>query len=84
TWIVVTLLAYAFLGWRAALLAFPVVIVCGYVAMRAVEEIYDMRGWHSAVLTLLRRRGLFLRLLLERRSLHQEIARLETSAGAQR
>jgi len=84
TWVVVTLLAYAFLGWRAALLAFPLVIVCGYVAMRAVEEIYDMRGWYRASLTLLRRRGLFLRLLLERRSLHQEIERLETNAGAQR
>lgn len=77
TWIVVTLLAYASFGWRAAILAFPIVIVCGYVAMRAVEEIYEMRGWFRAVLTLLRRRGLFLRLLLERRSLHREIERLE-------
>lgn len=84
TWIVVTLVAYAALGWRAALLAFPIVILCGYVAMRAIEEIYDMRGWYRAVLTLLRRRGLFLRLLLERRSLHREIERLEKSAEAQR
>jgi hypothetical protein len=84
TWVAVTALAYLFLGWRAAILAFPGVIVCGYVAMRAVEEIYEMRGWYSAGLTLLRRRGLFLRLLLERRSLHREIERLETSAGAQR
>jgi 1-acyl-sn-glycerol-3-phosphate acyltransferase len=84
TWIAVTLLAYFFLGWRAAILVFPLVIVCGYVAMRAVEEIYDMRGWYRGVLTLLRRRGLFLRLLLERRSLHREIERLQGSAGAQR
>jgi glycerol-3-phosphate O-acyltransferase / dihydroxyacetone phosphate acyltransferase len=79
TWIVVTVLAYVTFGWRAAILAFPLVIVAGYVAMRAVEEIYDMRGWFRAVLTLLRRRDLFLRLLLQRRSLHQEIERLEGS-----
>jgi hypothetical protein len=80
TWIVITALAYAFLGWRASILALPTVIVCGYVAMRSVEEIYDMRGWYRAVFVLLRRRGLFLRLLLERRSLHREIERLESSA----
>jgi glycerol-3-phosphate O-acyltransferase / dihydroxyacetone phosphate acyltransferase len=84
TWIVVTVLAYLWLGWRAAFLAFPLVILCGYVAMRAIEEIYDMRGWYRAVLTLLRRRGLFLRLLLEQRTLHREIERLERGAGVQR
>ncbi|HYY55918.1 MAG TPA: 1-acyl-sn-glycerol-3-phosphate acyltransferase [Pyrinomonadaceae bacterium] len=78
-WVAFTALAYAFLGWRAAVIALPSVIVCGYVAMRTVEEIYDMRGWYKAVFVLLRRRGLFLRLLLERRTLHREIERLETS-----
>jgi 1-acyl-sn-glycerol-3-phosphate acyltransferase len=79
TWIVYTILAYTFWGWRAAVLAFPSVIVCGYAAMRSVEALYDMRGWFKAVLILLRRRGLFLRLLLERRSLHREIERLGSS-----
>ncbi|HEX8775410.1 MAG TPA: lysophospholipid acyltransferase family protein [Pyrinomonadaceae bacterium] len=73
TWIACTVLAYMYWGWRAALLAFPSVIVCGYAAMRSLEALYDMRGWFKAVLVLLRRRGLFLRLLLERRSLHREI-----------
>ncbi|HEV2914277.1 MAG TPA: 1-acyl-sn-glycerol-3-phosphate acyltransferase [Pyrinomonadaceae bacterium] len=80
TWIAFTALAYAFLGWRAAVIALPSAIVCGYVAMRSVEEIYDMRGWYKAVFVLLRRRGLFLRLLLERRSLHREIERLGSGA----
>jgi len=84
TWIIVTILVYLWLGWRAALLAFPSVIVCGYVAMRALEEIYDLRGWYRAVLTLVRRRGLFLRLLLERRTLHREIERLERGGDVQR
>jgi glycerol-3-phosphate O-acyltransferase / dihydroxyacetone phosphate acyltransferase len=78
TWIIFTALAYAFLGWRIALLAFPSVIVAGYVAVRTWEEFYDMRGWYKAVFVLLRRRGLFLRLLLERRSLHAEIERLNS------
>jgi glycerol-3-phosphate O-acyltransferase/dihydroxyacetone phosphate acyltransferase len=76
TWIVVTGAVYFWWGWRVALLAFPVTIVCGYVAMRFLEEVYDMRGWYKSVLVLLRRRGLFLRLLLERRSLHNEIEQL--------
>ncbi|HEX8144795.1 MAG TPA: lysophospholipid acyltransferase family protein [Pyrinomonadaceae bacterium] len=81
TWIAFTLLSYAFWGWRAAVPAFPFVIVCGYAAMRSLEELYDMRGWYKAVLILLRRRGLFLRLLLERRSLHREIERLGEGSG---
>jgi 1-acyl-sn-glycerol-3-phosphate acyltransferase len=81
TWIAFTILAYTFRGWRAAVLALPSIIVCGYAAMRSLEALYDMRGWFKAVLILLRRRGLFLRLLLERRSLHREIERLGTSDG---
>ncbi len=76
TWIIVAALVAYFLGWRAAVLAFPSAIVCGYVAMRSIEELYDMRGWFKAIIVLAKRRGLFLRLLLERRSLHREIAQL--------
>lgn len=76
TWIVTTLAAYFLWGWRAALLAFPTVIIAGYVAMRSIEELYDLRGWFKAVFVLLRRRGLYLRLLIERKSLHNEIEQL--------
>ena len=84
TWVIVTAMAYALWNWRAAVVTFPVVIICGYVAMRFVEEVHDMRGWYKAVVALLRRRGLFLRLLLERRALHSEIKRLEVPQETER
>jgi hypothetical protein len=40
-----------------------------------------MRGWFRALLLLVRRRKLFLRLLIERRALRDELARAETHAG---
>lgn len=76
TWLAVALLAFIFWGWRISLLALPSVIVCGYVAMRFVEEVVDMSGWYKALLALVRRRRLFLRLLLERRRLHNAIRRM--------
>ncbi|HEX8474607.1 MAG TPA: 1-acyl-sn-glycerol-3-phosphate acyltransferase [Pyrinomonadaceae bacterium] len=76
TWIAVAVWIYLQYGWLPAALSLPLVVVCGYVALRTLEELYDMRGWLKAVLILLRRRGLFLRLLLERRILHHEIGQL--------
>lgn len=76
TWILATVAAYFLWGWRIALLAFPLAIVAGYTAMRSIEELYDMRGWFKAIFVLLRRRGLYLRLLIERKSLHEEIEQL--------
>ena len=76
TWLVVSALAFYFWGWRASALALPLVVVTGYVALRVFEELYDMRGWFKSVLVLLRQRGLFIRLLLERRALHYEIQQL--------
>jgi 1-acyl-sn-glycerol-3-phosphate acyltransferase len=76
TWIATSVAAYFLWGWRVALLAFPLAIVAGYVAMRSMEELYDMRGWFKAIFILLRRRGLYLRLLIERKSLHSEMEQL--------
>ena len=76
TWIVASVAVYFLWGWRLALLAFPLTIVAGYVAMRSMEELYDLRGWFKAIFVLLRHRGLYLRLLIERKSLHSEIEQL--------
>jgi hypothetical protein len=76
TWLAVTFIVFMLWGWRIALLALPSVITCGYVAMRFVEEAVDMTGWYKAVLALLRERRLFLRLLLERRRLHNTMRRM--------
>jgi hypothetical protein len=41
-----------------------------------------MRGWFKALLLLVRRRKLFLRLLIERQALQDELARHEEPARA--
>ena len=51
------------------------------MALRSLEELYDMRGWFKAVLLLARRRHLFLRLLIERQALREELRRLEIPGG---
>jgi hypothetical protein len=76
TWLLVALAAYLRAGGRAALVAFPAAILCGYVALRSLETLHDLRGWLKAALLLLRGRRRFLRLLLERRSLQREMRRL--------
>jgi glycerol-3-phosphate O-acyltransferase/dihydroxyacetone phosphate acyltransferase len=78
TWLVVSAWAFVRWGWQAALVALPLTVVCGYVALRSLEELYDMRGWFKAVLLLVGRRQLFLRLLIERRALRDELRRMDT------
>ena len=78
TWLVVSALVFLRWGWQAALVALPLSILCGYVALRSLEELYDMRGWFKALLLLVRRRQLFLRLLIERRALRDEMRSMET------
>lgn len=75
TWLVVAGIVFYNWRWEAALASLPVSVVCGYVAMRSLEELYDMRGWFKALLLLVRRRKLFLRLLIERQALQDELAR---------
>lgn len=74
TWLIFSLITFLLWDWRAAVIAFPAAIVCGYAALRCLEELFDLRGWFKAIWVLLRRRWLFLSLLFERRALHREIA----------
>ncbi|MDQ3907289.1 MAG: 1-acyl-sn-glycerol-3-phosphate acyltransferase [Acidobacteriota bacterium] len=76
TWLLFATAVYLWLGWRAALASLPVSILCGYVAVRSLETLYDLRGWFRAALLLARSRHKFLRLLLERRALHREMRAL--------
>jgi len=73
TWLVLSAWLWLSWGWRAALASLPAMILCGYVALRSLEELSDMRGWLKAGIIFLRRQHGFLRLLLERRALHVEI-----------
>lgn len=76
TWLVVAAIVWLFLGWQFALLSIPVTIVCGYIALRSSETVIDMRVWLTAVWFLFRQRALFLRLLVQRASLHEEIGEM--------
>jgi hypothetical protein len=75
TWLIVTAVCYFRWDWRIALLSLPVVILSGYVAMRSLETLYDMRGWFKGVLLLVNNRRRVLRLFLERRALHLEMVK---------
>jgi hypothetical protein len=82
TWLVVSGLIYWLGGWQAGLTAFPLTILAGYVALKTVEGWADLRGWVKAFWILLRQRGLFLRLMLERKALHHELERLGSNMEA--
>jgi glycerol-3-phosphate O-acyltransferase/dihydroxyacetone phosphate acyltransferase len=76
TWLVFSTAIYFRYGWRWAMASLPVAILCGYVAVRSLETLYDLRGWFRAALLLTRDRRRFLRLLRERRALHREMRAL--------
>jgi 1-acyl-sn-glycerol-3-phosphate acyltransferase len=82
TWIVFAAAIYFRLGWHWALASVPVAILCGYVAVRSLETLYDLRGWFRAALLLARDRRRFLRLLRERRALHREMRALERESAS--
>jgi glycerol-3-phosphate O-acyltransferase / dihydroxyacetone phosphate acyltransferase len=73
TWLVTALIVFYFFGWQAALLSIPLAVLCGYVALRSSETLIDLGVWLRAAWLLVRRRGRFLRLLVERETLQQEI-----------
>jgi 1-acyl-sn-glycerol-3-phosphate acyltransferase len=73
TWLLVSGAAGALWGWRIGLFVLPALVVVGYVALRVFEELVELRGWFRAGFVLLRRRALFLRLLLRRRDLQRAI-----------
>ncbi len=74
TWIVFSIAVYFFKGWEQALVAFPVCVFCGYIALRTWEEIEVLRGWFRSIWLFFRKRELFLELVRERRALHREMS----------
>lgn len=73
TWLAAALVLYYFLGWKSALLSVPLMVVCGYVALRTLEELEDLRGWAKAIWLFLTKREAFLRMYVERRELLHEL-----------
>ncbi len=73
TWLVLAGVIYYFWGWKIALASIPVSFFCGYIALRSLEEIENLRGWFRAIWVFFTKRGLFIELLLERRALHKKL-----------
>jgi glycerol-3-phosphate O-acyltransferase/dihydroxyacetone phosphate acyltransferase len=76
TWAIVASILWYYFGWQVALISIPVNILCGYIALRCSETLIDMRVWVKAAWLLFRQRALFLRLLVERQGLQNEIGEL--------
>jgi 1-acyl-sn-glycerol-3-phosphate acyltransferase len=73
TWLVLGVVLYFIWDWKIALVSIPFAIFSGYVAMRSLEEIEELRGWFRAVRLFYLKRGKFLQLLTERRALHEAL-----------
>jgi len=76
TWLVVALTVWYFFSWQFALLAIPLTILCGYIALRSSETLIDLSVWLKSAWLLFRQRALFLRLLVERETLQKEIGEI--------
>ncbi len=76
TWLIVAGVVFYFFGWQFALASIPIIILCGYAALRSFETLVDMRVWIKSAWFLFRERALFLRLLVQRKSLQKEIGEM--------
>jgi 1-acyl-sn-glycerol-3-phosphate acyltransferase len=76
TWLATASVIFWFFGWQTALAAIPLTILCGYAALRSSETLIDMTVWLKSAWLLFRQKALFLRLLLKRERLQQEIGEL--------
>lgn len=73
TWLLVAAIVFFAADWRWALLSLPISIICGYAALRCLEEAVELQGWFKAIWVLVRRRRLLIELLRERLALHRQI-----------
>jgi hypothetical protein len=76
TWVIVASILWYYFGWETALISIPAMIVCGYIALRWSETLVDMQVWLRSMWLLFRQRALFLRLLVQRKTLQKEIGEL--------
>ncbi len=76
TWLITALTIFYLFGWQIALASIPIVILCGYIALRSSETLVDMGVWIKSAWLLFRQRALFMRLLVQRKNLRREIERV--------
>ncbi len=73
TWMITAGILYFYRDWQIALISIPISMLCGYVALVSLEEFAELRGWWKAVWLFYVKRNLFLKLVLERRAIYQEL-----------
>lgn len=73
TWVIFAAILYFYFEWQIALAAIPFSFICGYIALRSLEEIVDLSGWLKAISLFFLKREKFLRLLAEKRMLFKRI-----------
>ena len=73
TWLIAAGILYYFFDWKIALLSIPFSFLCGYVALRSLEEINELQGWLKAITLFFLRREKFLRLLAERKMHFEQV-----------
>ncbi|HEX8636542.1 MAG TPA: hypothetical protein VF692_00655 [Pyrinomonadaceae bacterium] len=76
TWVITAGIVFYYWSWQAALASIPLAILCGYAALRSSETLIDMSIWIKSAWLLFRQRALFLRLLVQRRTLQREIGKI--------
>jgi len=75
TWLGIAVAVEIPFGWKIALASVPVSFLAGWVALRALEEIDELRRWLRAIIAFFAKRETFLRLLAERRHLFEKVKR---------
>lgn len=75
TWLIIAgVLRYFGFSWKITLLSIPFLFLCGWIALRSLEETIELRGWLKAITTFLLKREKFLRLLVERKKIFEKMA----------
>ena len=75
SWIIFAAVLEVYVNWKIAVLSIPFSFVCGYIALRTLEETADLSGWLKAISVFFTKREKFLRLVAERKSLFEKLGR---------
>jgi glycerol-3-phosphate O-acyltransferase / dihydroxyacetone phosphate acyltransferase len=73
SWLIFASVLYFYFGWKLSVISIPFSFLCGYISIRMLEEIEELRGWFKAILIFFGKREKFLRLLVERKALNADI-----------
>jgi 1-acyl-sn-glycerol-3-phosphate acyltransferase len=80
TWIIAAMIGWKISGWIAGIVLLTMLPICGYLAVRFVEEIDRFFGSFMALAMFVMRRRFFVRLLAERAAIRREILALGEDA----